>query len=210
MNPNTNPNVGPKNLELFFHLSLDMLSVCNSAGYFVQINPAFTRILGHSEKYLLAHPFLDFVHPDDRVGTVEIMSHVVAGEDSPYFENRYRCADGEYKWLAWSSSAATIVDGLFYAVARDMTEQKALTSGRDRLAKAREYLLRKLQDASIKIKTLEGLLPICSYCYQIRDEKGAWAPVEEYIEKRTGAEFTHGICPACLETNFPLPKAKAA
>jgi PAS domain S-box-containing protein len=203
------PSVSHKNFELFFHLSLDMLCVCDSTGYFVLVNPAFTRILGHSEEYLLSRPFLDFVHPDDRTATVEVMSNVIAGLASPYFENRYRCADGEYKWMAWSTTAATVVDGLFYAVARDMTDQKILTSGRDRLAKARETLLRKLQDASIKIKTLEGLLPICSYCYQIRDEDGKWAPVELYIEKRTNAEFTHGICPTCLEVNFPVPKAVA-
>ncbi|MCD6024234.1 MAG: domain S-box protein [Fibrobacteria bacterium] len=199
-----------KNFELFFKLSRDMLCVCNSAGFFVQVNPAFTRILGHSEKYLLSRPFLEFLHPDDREATVRVMARVLAGEATTYFENRYRCVDGEYRWLGWSSSAAAAVDGLFYAVARDITEQKAMASGRDRLARARESLLRKLQDASIKIKTLEGLLPICSYCYQMRDEEGKWASVEDYIEKRTGAEFTHGICPACLETNFPEPVGAGA
>jgi PAS domain S-box-containing protein len=207
---NVSHGMRPKNFELFFHLSLDMLCVCDSTGYFVLVNPAFTRILGHSEETLLSHPFLELVHPDDRAATVNVMAEVAAGHGSPYFENRYRCADGEYKWMAWSSSAATIMDGLFYAVARDITEQKALTSGRDRLAKARECLLRKLQNASIKIRTLEGLLPICSYCYQMRDEEGKWTPVEQYIEKRTDAEFTHGICPTCLETNFPLPQTSVA
>jgi PAS domain S-box-containing protein len=195
--------VSQKHFELFFNLSRDMLCVCDSSGYFVQVNPAFTRILGYSEARLRSQPFLEFIHPDDRAATVEIMTQVIGGLPSTYFENRFRCIDGEYRWVAWSSSAAAHADGLFYAVARDITEQKALTSGRDRLARARESLLRKLQSASIKIKTLEGLLPICSYCYRMRDEQGVWEPVEEYIEKRTGAEFTHGICPGCLEANFP-------
>jgi PAS domain S-box-containing protein len=201
--------VDPKSFELFFNLSLDMLCVCDSTGYLRQVNPAFTRILGHSEKDLLSQPYLEFVHPDDRAETVSVMTEVVAGRPSPYFENRFRCADGDYRWIAWSSSAAAEVGGLFYAVARDITDQKALTSGRDKLAEARASLLHKLQNASIKIRTLEGLLPICSYCYQIRDEEGKWAPVEEYIEKRTSAEFTHGICPVCLDVNFPEPKMAA-
>jgi PAS domain S-box-containing protein len=198
--------VNHQNYELFFKLSRDMLCVCNSDGYFVQVNPAFTRVLGYSAEYFLSRQFLEFLHPDDREATMRVMAGVMTGDASSYFENRYRCADGEYRWLAWSSSAAAAVDGLFYAVARDITEQKAMASGRDRLARARETLLRKLQTAAIKIKTLEGLLPICSYCYQMRDEEGKWASVEDYIEKRTGAEFTHGICPACLETNFPAPQ----
>ena len=180
-----------------------MLCVCDSKGYFVQVNPAFTRVLGYTEAYLLSHPYLEFVHPDDQAATIQVMTEVVTGQSSPYFENRFRCADGEYRSIAWSSSAAAAVGGLFYAVARDITEQKAMTSGRDRLARAREHLLRKLQTAAIKIQTLEGLLPICSYCYQMRDEEGKWTPVEDFIEKRTTAEFTHGICPHCLEENFP-------
>ena len=44
----------------------------------------------------------------------------------------------------------------------------------------------------------------------MRDEEGKWTPVEDYIEKRTGAEFTHGICPTCMETHFPEPAAAAA
>jgi PAS domain S-box-containing protein len=199
-----------KNFELFFNLSRDMLCVCNSEGYFVQVNPAFTRILGYSEAELLARPFIELLHPDDREATVQIMVQVVEGSASTYFENRFRCADGEYRWMAWSSSAAVAVGGLFYAVARDITEQKAVSAARDQLAKARECLLQKLQSASIKIKTLEGLLPICSYCYKMRDETGRWTPVEEYIEKRTGAEFTHGICPSCLDVNFPATETNKA
>ena len=83
------------------------------------MNPAFTRVLGYSEAYFLSHPYLEFVHPDDRAATMRIMTEVATGHASPYFENRYRCADGEYRWMAWSSSAAAAVDGLFYAVARD-------------------------------------------------------------------------------------------
>jgi PAS domain S-box-containing protein len=202
--------VSQEHLELFFNLSLDMLCVCDSKGYFVRVNPAFTRVLGHSEEYLLSKPYADFVHPEDRDATALVMVHIMGGGSAEYFENRYLCKDGGYRWAAWSSSAAGAINGLFYAVARDITEQKALTGARDELTRVRENLLKKLQDASIKIKTLEGLLPICSYCYKMRDEEGNWTPVEAFIEKRTTAEFTHGICPTCLETHFPEKQAIAA
>lgn len=61
----------------------------------------------------------------------------------------------------------------------------------------------ELAEALERVRTLEGLLPICSYCHQIRDEAGEWKRLETYIGERSGASFTHGICHACFERNFP-------
>lgn len=185
-----------EHLELFFKLSLDMLCVCRSDGYFVRVNPAFTRVLGHSERELLSRPYADFVHPDDRLATNRVTLNIAGGLRVDYFENRYISADGTYRWIAWTASAAEEVDGLFYAVARDITEQKAL-------AEAREELVKRLQASLDQIRSLEGLLPICSWCHRIRDEAGGWDKVERYIEKHTDAEFTHSICPDCHTRNFP-------
>jgi CheY-like chemotaxis protein len=66
--------------------------------------------------------------------------------------------------------------------------------------KARE---KELEQALGEIKMLRGLLPICSYCKKIRDEKGQWHPVEGYIRDHSNADFTHGICPECLEDHYP-------
>lgn len=52
------------------------------------------------------------------------------------------------------------------------------------------------------VKMLEGLLPICSYCKKIRDESDAWQPMEKYIQARSAATFTHGICPDCLREQY--------
>jgi GAF domain-containing protein len=62
---------------------------------------------------------------------------------------------------------------------------------------------KELQEASAKIKTLHGLLPICSYCKGVRNDEGYWQTVELYIERHSEARFTHGICPACLEKHHP-------
>jgi GAF domain-containing protein len=57
----------------------------------------------------------------------------------------------------------------------------------------------RLADALDRVKTLQGLLPICAWCKRIRDDGGYWDQVEAYFHKATGADFTHGICPQCLE-----------
>jgi CheY-like chemotaxis protein len=55
----------------------------------------------------------------------------------------------------------------------------------------------ELEDALTRVKQLQGLLPICSYCKKIRDDRNYWSQVESYIADRTEARFTHGICPDC-------------
>jgi len=56
-----------------------------------------------------------------------------------------------------------------------------------------------MAEALEKVKTLHGLLPICAWCKRIRDDQGYWSQVEAYMHAHTGADFTHGICPDCLE-----------
>lgn len=62
----------------------------------------------------------------------------------------------------------------------------------------REKLLAELQAAVSEIKTLRGIIPICSYCKQIRTDRGIWQELEAYIRDRSDAEFSHGLCPECF------------
>jgi PleD family two-component response regulator len=71
------------------------------------------------------------------------------------------------------------------------------------LMKEKEKLIVELQEALAKVKTLSGLLPICSSCKKIRDDKGYWNQIETYIRERSEADFTHGICPKCAKMLYP-------
>ena len=82
------------------------------------------------------------------------------------------------------------------SIARDITERK-------RAEEERKKLIHELQDALVNLKTLRGLLPICSHCKKIRDDKGYWNQIESYIRDHSGAEFTHGICPECMKKLYP-------
>ena len=84
----------------------------------------------------------------------------------------------------------------FRGVAKDITVQK-------RAEEEREKLITELEGALSKIKTLSGMIPICSSCKKIRDDKGYWNRLEAYIETHSDAEFSHGICPDCLKTLYP-------
>jgi hypothetical protein len=70
----------------------------------------------------------------------------------------------------------------------------------------KEKLIEELQQALKEIKQLSGLLPICSECKKIRDEKGSWHQIEEYIASHSEAVFSHGICPDCKKKLYPNVK----
>jgi two-component system, response regulator PdtaR len=67
----------------------------------------------------------------------------------------------------------------------------------------REKLIKELQNALDRIKTLEGILPICSHCKKIRDYDGRWHEISNFIQDHSQAEFTHGICPDCITKYYP-------
>ena len=71
-------------------------------------------------------------------------------------------------------------------------------SKRKKAEHEREKLIKDLQQALAKVKTLSGLLPICSYCKKVRDDKGYWEEVDSFIRLHSSAEFTHSVCPDCM------------
>jgi PAS domain S-box-containing protein len=110
-------------LDRFFTLSLDLLCVAGFDGYFKRLNPAWERVLGYTTHELLARPYVEFVHPDDRAETTTESNRLSGGGQVLSFENRFLAKDGTYRWLEWNSvpypSEQTI-----YAAARDITERK--------------------------------------------------------------------------------------
>lgn len=112
-----------KEVDKLFNMSIDIMVIA-SKDKFIKINPAMSRILGYSEQELLSHPFLTYVHPDDWVITKNEINKLEMGAYVIKFENRWICKDGSVKWLVWSASP-DLLTGLLYAVAIDVTAQKA-------------------------------------------------------------------------------------
>ena len=177
--------------DRFFDLSIDMLTIAHFSGYFKRLNPAWERTLGFSREELQSTPMFDFVHPDDRERTREQNRTVRAGGQTIEFENRYRCKDGSYRWLLWTSTADP-EHQLIYAVARDVTARKQADEERERL-------LRELQAALAEVTELRKILPICMYCKSVRNDENYWQTVEAYLSHHPQISLSHGICPPCHE-----------
>jgi two-component system sensor histidine kinase/response regulator len=121
----------------FFNLSLDLLCVAGFDGYFKILNSGWEKTLGWTKEELMAVPYFDFVHPEDRQLTLSEAGLIAAGSKTLQFDNRYRCKDGSYKWLSWTSTPV-LAEGVIYAAARDVTERRRVA---EELAEARDAAL---------------------------------------------------------------------
>lgn len=79
---------------------------------------------------------------------------------------------------------------------------------RIKIEKEHEQLIVKLQNALTDVRTLTGMIPICSHCKSIRDDKGYWTKLEAYIQTHSNAKFSHGICKDCIKKHYPDTKIK--
>lgn len=157
-------------LERLFTVSLDLLCVAGTDGYFKRINPAFERVLGYSVDELLGRPFNDFVHPDDQAQTATEVGNLARGLPTVDFENRYRAKDGSFRWLSWR---ATSVPGrkLIYAVARDINDAK----------QSRELLDRQTAELARSNADLEQFAYVASH--DLRAPLGSIVRLTEWIEE---------------------------
>ncbi|NHB69074.1 PAS domain S-box protein [Perlabentimonas gracilis] len=109
--------------DRIFNHALDMLCIAGFDGYFKILNPSWSKVLGYTTEELMAKPWLEYVHPDDREATKNIKASIVNGQEIYQFENRYICKDGTIKWLSWNSFPYP-KENIMYGVARDITFKK--------------------------------------------------------------------------------------
>ena len=108
----------------FFTLSLDLLAIASFNDYLIQVNPVWETTLGFPAAELKSKSLLEFVHPEDRTGMAEQLTRLKMEPAPVYFENRYLCKDGSFRWLGWTA-APFASEQLVYIFARDITSRKA-------------------------------------------------------------------------------------
>jgi len=153
-------------LEQFFAVAPSLLSIAGLDGYFKKINSEFSRVLGYEAAQLLAVPFINFVHPEDRSATENELQRLANGEVTIGFENRYRCNDGSYRWLSWNAEAIP-EDQLIYSCAWDVTRQKQLEQ---ELEQERSFISTVLETVGALVIVLDLTGKIISFnktCEQI-------------------------------------------
>lgn len=202
-------------------------------GKVVYANAAACRLFGLSEEKLLSALFTDFFSPEQRGTVRKLVTDIdvatlSTGEDEPLciggrqvlldvaavnetsqrfivvvmrditprkqVEEELRHQQENLEKLVAERTVALIEANT--KLQRDIVE-------RQKLYDQKEELIRELQDALAKVKTLSGFLPICSSCKKIRDDKGYWQQLEAYLGKHSGTEFSHSVCPECMKKLYP-------
>ena len=170
-------------------------------GSLLECNPALERMLGYERGELQGQSLGRIAHPDDLALQRDHVRRVLAGAQTKGFSTERRFVRKDRR-IVWGRITATLVRdtkgnpqyGL--GLVEDITERKASEQERERL-------LSKVQEAMANVKTLSGFVPICSSCKKIRDDRGFWIQIEQYLAYHTGVQFSHGICPDCLKQFYP-------
>lgn len=152
-------------------------------------NDAYRHWFGKTRDQVVGSTMRELLGPIYELNLPYILG-ALAGEPQE-FERAIPKPDGPGVRESLATYTPDIVDGEvrgFFVHVADVTTMKTLQ--------------RQLEATQQTVRALEGLLPICMHCKQIRDDEGRWTAIEDYLRARTDALFSHGICPTCLQHHY--------
>jgi PAS domain S-box-containing protein len=168
-------------------------------GRFIMANNKFAHIFGYEN----LKEFLEEIENMSQLYAYpEKRSDVTNQLDSKGFIDRLpvelRNRDNEPIWVVFSARAYQVSEGdwIYEGFISDITDRKRIEAEKDRL-------ITELEESMAQVKLLSGLLPICANCKKIRDDKGYWNQIEEFIGSHSEVQFSHGLCPDCLKELYP-------
>jgi PAS domain S-box-containing protein len=174
-----------------FEDSRDAIYTSSRDGIILDANEAALELFGYSRSELIGmHIGEIYVARDDRR---KFQQEIEDKGSVRNFEVLLRKKDSSIMNCLYTSSIRKSAQGEiigYHSIVHDITELK-------RIEEERQDLIEELRLALENIKTLRGLVPICASCKKIRDDKGYWNRIEEYIEAHSEAVFSHGLCPEC-------------
>lgn len=191
-------------LEVVLDESTDPIFCILEDGTYRYLNRAFSAAFGKEPRELIGRRIYDVFPLEEAEKRMAVVKKAFATGETFVFDVRVPAVDGERFYMT-SVKPIREPDGRISAVvciSKEITERK-------RAELERERAIQELQDALHQVRTLSGLLPICAHCKKIRDDDGYWTQIETYIREHSQAEFTHGMCPDCIETYYPGIKRQA-
>jgi len=170
-------------------------------GAFTHISRGVQQVTGYPAESWYRNPYLllDLIPPAWQAKFKrEFEKYLLGwGEEEKTFPIQH--PEGEIRWIQLRATLVKDNQGKLLAIegiASDITAKKLEEM-------ERKQLIRELRKALEDVKTLSGLLPICSFCKKVRDDQGYWKQIESYITEHSELFFTHGLCPDCLTHHYP-------
>ncbi len=177
----------------------DAIYAADLEGTITDWNAGATALYGYTAQEAIGSPPSLIVPEALLAESRELLGSLKEGRRLHGHETLRRRKDGTLLHVSLTASPILLPDGTLSGIsviARDITTQVQAREERERL-------IVELQAALNEVTTLGGLVPICSWCKRIRDDQGYWTQLEAYIQDRSSAQFTHGICPRCAARFHP-------
>jgi PAS domain S-box-containing protein len=171
----------------------DLIIKLDREGEYLDIISPTDELLFMPKEELLGMKLADVLPEDVAARSMAHLRKCLDDQVLQVFEYQLQVPAGK---RYFESRSIPLSKTIAYALVRDVTEQK-------RVEIEKENLIKELRDALGQVKTLKGLLPICSVCKNIRDDQGYWNRIEAYISSHSEAAFSHSICPECLKKLYP-------
>lgn len=177
-----------------------MLHSINSRGRIVAVSNYWLNSMGYQRDEVIGRPLTGFLTDESK-----LFAKIIA---FPYFLEHGYVQDIQYQVIKKNGG---LMDVNLSAIAEKDEESNFLRSlavmidvtAQKKAEAAQDKLIHELQKALDEITSLRGILPICSFCKRVRDDKGYWEQVDIYITKHSPAEISHSVCPECVKKHYP-------
>jgi PAS domain S-box-containing protein len=185
----TKTDAGTRRLAVILQDSNDAITGHDLQGNVMAWNRGAEKMYGYTEAEALEMNIAQLVPPGKKIETMEYLEQITSGEIVESFETQRISKNGKILYVLLILTCLKDDSGAIDSIAtteRDITE-----------------IMSEPRRKEAEVKILRGLLPICAYCKQIRDDKGYWHQMDAYIRDHSEAEFSHRICPKCTKKFYP-------
>lgn len=185
-------------MKLVLDESADPIFNILTDGTYRYVNNAFAAPFNHSADEIIGKKIWDIFSADEAEKRMNAIRKAVDSGEVVVFDVRVPFEKSDLYFITTvkpvRDSSGNITSVI--CISKNITDRK-----NDEMQ--REKLIKELSEAVARINVLSGMLPICAACKKIRNEEGYWTQIEEYISKRSDAEFSHSICPDCANKLYP-------
>ena len=189
--------------QRYFNLVDSIIGTLDREGNLERINRKGLELLAYREDELIGRNWFGtcLPQPEGLEVILPVFQDIMAGnlEGARYFENSIQAKNGRRRLIAWHNNYFRDQSGEIIGTissGEDITDRR-------RVEEQKSRLLPRLRQAVDQIHTLQGILPLCSFCKKIRDDSDTWQPLESYLRDHSDADISHGVCPECTRKHYP-------
>jgi len=196
--PENSPRISDEKYRDLFENANDAIFILDKDQNYIDVNRKAVELFKYSREEFLQLNVRDVIPPSQTSSSDKEFKRLRKDGQYEKFIGKQKTKDG--RWLDIEVNSSTILSNGKVVGSRDIVRD---ITDRKKVEKEKESLILELQKALDEIKTLKGILPICSFCHKIRDDKGYWERVDVFISTHSNADVSHGICPECLAKHYP-------